>query len=292
MVGEQSWWKIFKKMPFTGHKGTSLFTWRLRLPTHSHPPPHRQPVSTWAPFRKKLVSRENKTLSGGLTVSESQGHKSFFRMSLRKPSSGQIPQLPKKHCPTTFFSMLNFPRPLINSRQHIRSSRIENIPQTVSLKAVFKAFWPMMESLELGCGHIGGLLQSSTYISVQVLAVFLSVHFTSCCHTSHKTQFHQIHGALWEWKLRITALTDERQGMFNNQGPLWVSTNALFVLQEEPCPKALHSDSGAFLLLELMNTPWTPGMNWVFSNTPVTQFPSQDVIFKVLETHAIIEAAG
>lgn len=144
----------------------------------------------------------------------------------------------------------------------------------------------------LGCGHTGGLFRSSTYISVQVLAVFSSVHFTSCCHASHKTQFHQNHGALWEWKLRITALMDEHQGMFNNQGPLWVSTNALFVLQKEPRSKVLPDDSEAFLLWELMNISWTPGMNWVFSNTPATQFPSQDIIFKVLETSAITEAAG
>lgn len=264
-------------------------------PLSFHPPthPHCQPASTWTPVQKKLIfSHENKTPGGGLTISESQGHKSFFRMSLRKPASGQIPQLPKKHCPTTCFSMLDFPRSLIISRQHIHSSRNENNPQTVSLKASFKAFWPMTESLGLGCGHTGGLLQSSTYLSVQVLAVFLSVHFTSCCHASHKTQFHQIYRALWEWKLRITALTDEHQGMSNNQGPLWVSTNALFVLQEEPCSKALPDDSDAFLLLELMNISWTPGMNWVFSNTPVTQFPPQDIIFKVLETPAITEAAG
>lgn len=176
-------------MPFTWDKGTSLFMWRLP-PTHSHPatPPPLSACEHLTPVQKKLVSHENKIPGGGLTVSESQGHKSFFRM-LRKSASGQIPQLPKETLSNNSLSMFNFPRPLIISKQHIHSSRNENIPQTVSLKAIFKArsdqWW------NLGCGHAGGLFRSSTYISVQVLADFSSVHFASCCHAPINTQFHQ-----------------------------------------------------------------------------------------------------
>lgn len=51
--------------------------------------------------------------------------------------------------------------------------------------------------------------------------------------------------------------------MFNNQGPLWVSINALLVLQEEPFPQILPSDSDAFMQLELMNVSWALGMDQV-----------------------------